>query len=142
MPSNFNEFNRKLQRLQEAIPEAYKAGMKAAAKKIGEKIVEDATPIKTGRLANNWDASRNQSAKYERRAKGDKQSAQDNLDRAIDKVPLDDEKSKLYLNNPTPYAFKKLKHEQIKSSLRNPEVRDAVGEAIRKELGNKLKTNQ
>ena len=102
MPSNFRDFNRRLQRISESIPEAYRKGMKAAAKKIGEKIIDDATPIRTGKLAHNWEASRNQSAKFDHQAKGDKKSAKDNLDRSIDKVPLDDEKSKMYLNNPAP----------------------------------------
>lgn len=127
LAKNLSNFNKRF-------PTVYAEGLKAAALAMGQVIIEDATPIRTGRLAHNWQPSRNQSGHFDSRATGNEQSAKAELKRKIKKFKLDENRPRLYLNNAAPYAFAKLERNKMRGAIRDPAVRQAVRQTIKEEF--------
>lgn len=135
MANKFKDLAKRIKKLQKEFPKIYNEGLRSAASAMGDILIEDATPIQTGRLAQNWQPSRSsQSARYDERATGTEQSAKSNLQRKIDKFQITQENPKMFLNNAAPYAFAKLDRNKVKGAINDPAVRQAVRKTIKEEF--------
>ena len=119
MAQDFANIEKVMNKLAKRIPEMTQKGMKIAAKQIADDVI-DQMPLKTGRLANNWHASRGGRTRYEPHARGSKSQAKERINKQIDALPKGDN---LYLDNPTTYGIPAIQRRQGVGAVRQAAIK-------------------
>ena len=99
--AELRDIDKVINKIVARIPELATKATKVAAKDISNAVI-DHMPIKTGKLANNWQAARTDSSSFDPQRRGDLSTAKKRINDEIDRLPPNTKN--IYLNNPAPYG--------------------------------------
>ena len=131
--SDFRQITKNLEKLKERVFKAHVEAVKAGSEQIAKNIIE-ITPVKTGRLANNWRLEHLRGGHYDEKAKGTKISAQRQIEQDAERLKIDENTKKVYIKNPAPYSVLKVDRRKARSARRERNIKEAMRRAVAKVL--------
>ena len=97
---DFHDADKMVASIQKRIKKMARNSLRTVAQNMADAAI-DTQRIDTGRLTNNWNASEFGVVRYDKRARGTKQTGKDRVKEQLKKIP--DKAQQIFLTNATPY---------------------------------------